>query len=146
MGSDVAPTVLVVDDDPVWRATLGDWLAHEGFHVVELSRGEAVPPAVEVYRPAVVILDKHLQGWDGLALLGFLQHRWPTLPIVLMTAFGEPGLADRARRLGAASYLDKPFRVNDLVREVRRVAEVAGAERGTMGRRQDRRRPEERRR
>jgi DNA-binding NtrC family response regulator len=118
------PTVLVVDDDEAWRAALKDSLEREGFHVVAVARSEWTLPAIELYRPAVLVLDNVMPGPTlGLELLPALRRRWPDLPIVMMTAFGGMTTADEARRQGATAYFDKPFRVADLAGEIHRLVE-----------------------
>jgi DNA-binding response OmpR family regulator len=116
-----AGTILVVDDDTAWLATLETWLAHDGFRVIGISRGEWVVQAVDFHEPDAVVLDIHLPGADGLDILGQLRRRQPDIPVIVMTAFGGFALEDRARRLGAAGYFDKPFRLSDLVTALRRV-------------------------
>ena len=117
-----ALSLLVVDDDPAWRDALKGWLEREGFRVVMLARADWVLSAVELHRPDVVVLDVNLPGASGLDVLGGLGRRWPTLPVIVMTAFGGPGVGDVARGLGAAVYLEKPFRMATLVTAIRRAA------------------------
>lgn len=117
-----APTLLVVDDDEAWRAALKDSLDAEGFRVIVLARAEWTMSAIELHRPDLVILDNQMPGqFLGLELLPLLCNRWPSLPIIMVSAFGGTLTAGQALRLGAASYLDKPFRIADLVTEIRRV-------------------------
>jgi DNA-binding response OmpR family regulator len=111
-----------VDDDAAWRDALRPWLESEGFRVLMLARGESVVSAVELHQPDVVVLDVELPGANGLEVLASLNRRWQALPVVIMTAFGGPAVANAARELGAAAYLEKPFRVLALVDEIRRVA------------------------
>jgi len=112
-------SVIVVDDDTAWLADLETWLAHEGFQVVGISRGEWVLEAVDFHEPDVVVVDLHLPGVDGLQILGQLRRRWPALPVIVMTAFGGADVEERVRRLGATGYLDKPFRLEQLVATIR---------------------------
>jgi DNA-binding NtrC family response regulator len=121
-------TLLVVDDDTAWRDALKGWLEREGFRAVMLARADWVVPAVELHRPDVIVLDVNLPGTSGLDMLDGLGRRWPGLPVVIMTAFGGPGIGDTARRLGAAAYLEKPFRMAALVNEIRRVARPGGTD------------------
>ena len=116
-----ALTVVVVDDDTAWLADLETWLAHEGFHVIGISRGEWVVEAVDFHEPDVVVVDLQLPGVDGLQILGQLQRRLPTLPVIVMTAFGGADVEERVRRLGATAYFDKPFRLEKLVASIRRI-------------------------
>jgi CheY-like chemotaxis protein len=81
-------------------------------------------PRVE---PAAIILDHEMPGDWGLEILPTLRQRWPAIPVVIITAFGGPKARETATRLGAAAYLDKPFRVADLVSIVRRVAPTLAA-------------------
>jgi DNA-binding NtrC family response regulator len=113
-------TVLVVDQDGVWRDALGSWLEREGYRVLGLGRRDRVASAIESQRVAVVILDIHLPERDGLEVLEDIRRRWPSLPVIVTTAFGGPQTGEMARRRGATSYLDKPFRLADLVTQIHR--------------------------
>jgi DNA-binding NtrC family response regulator len=115
-----ATTVLLVDDDGDWRAALERWLQGEGMRGIGLGRGEWITGAIETHRPDVVLLDIHLPGLDGLQVLEVLRLRWPSLPVVVMTAFGGLETAELARRCGATGYLEKPFRMADLMTELAR--------------------------
>jgi DNA-binding response OmpR family regulator len=112
-------SVIVVDDDTAWLADLETWLAHEGFQVVGISRGEWVLEAVDFHEPDVVVVDLQLPGADGIEILGQLRRRWPALPVIAMTAFGGADVEERVRRLGATGYFDKPFRLEHLVSAIR---------------------------
>lgn len=116
-----ALSVVVVDDDTAWLADLETWLAHEGFQVIGISRGEWVLEAVDFHEPDVVVIDLQLPGVDGLDILGQLRRRWPGLPVIVMTAFGGADIEQRVRRLGATGYFDKPFRLEHLVAAIRLV-------------------------
>jgi DNA-binding NtrC family response regulator len=126
--NEIPLTLLVVDDDPAWRDALKEWLEREGFRVILLARADWIVPAVELHRPDVILLDVNLPGASGLDVLGGLERRWPALPVVIMTAFGGPGIGAEARRLGAVAYLEKPFRMAALVAEIRRAAASAGSD------------------
>jgi DNA-binding NtrC family response regulator len=121
-----ALTLLVVDDDQEWREALKGWLEREGFRAIMLARADWVAQAVELHHPDVVVLDVNLPGTSGLDVLNALERRWPSLPVVIMTAFGGPGVGDAARRLGAAGYLEKPFRMAALVEQIRRAGARGG--------------------
>ena len=120
------PTIVVVDDDEAWRTALKDLLEREGFRVVPLSRTEWTFPAIDLYHPSAVVLDNQMPGpIAGMELLPAMRERWPELLIVMMTAFGGRLTGDEALRRGASVYFDKPFRVADLVGEIRRHIEKA---------------------
>lgn len=112
--------ILVVDDNDTWRTALRISLEREGFQVFEESRGDRAFAALELHRPDVIVLDNHMPGLEGLDLLGLLRHRCPHLPVVLMS--GDPRTAELARARGAARFIDKPFRPQELIDELRRLA------------------------
>lgn len=114
-------TILVVDDDAQMRALLRDFLEREGHRVLESTSGEAAVSLVESEPLDVVILDKEMPGTNGLDVLSFLRHRCPAIPVILVTAFGGPRVAEEALRRGAVRYLDKPFRVSRILEVVREV-------------------------
>jgi len=124
----LAPTtVLVIDDDPEMRALLHDVLERAGHRVLQEASGEGVILSLESEHVDVVILDKEMPGVNGLDLLAFLRHRWPKTPVIVITAFGGPSVAADALRLGAARYLEKPFRVAHLVEMIRTLTRSAAA-------------------
>src|SRR5262249_13904150 len=122
-GSRDFPTILLIDDDPDWRVLVRESLEQAGFRVFEESRGDRVLQAVERRRPDVIVLDHNMPGIDGLQVTAFLHERWPTLPVVLTSSFGDPRTVERALGLGAR-YLDKPFQLAVLVREVAKLSAV----------------------
>jgi two-component system nitrogen regulation response regulator GlnG len=71
--------------------------------------------------PAAIILDHELPGDWGLEVLPLLRQRHPGVPVIVITAFGGPRLRAIAEGLGAAGYLDKPFRLAQLLSVVRQV-------------------------
>jgi two-component system nitrogen regulation response regulator GlnG len=121
-------TILFVDDDAAWRVVLDRWFRGLGLRSIGLARGEWITHAIEQYQPDVLLLDIHLPGRDGLHVLEDVRRRWPTLPVVVMTAFGGKQTADLARHVGATGYLDKPFRMDELTDELRRVVGRSGDE------------------
>jgi CheY-like chemotaxis protein len=119
--SDESP-LLIVDDDPEMRAMLRDVLGGAGFPTEEAADSAALLALIPRVEPAAIILDHEMPGDWGLEILPTLRQRWPSIPVVIITAFGGPKARELATRLGAAGYLDKPFRMADLVTILRRVA------------------------
>jgi DNA-binding NtrC family response regulator len=110
-----AARVLVVDDDDEMRALLRRTLEFDGYEVIDKDRGTYVMEALRRGAPFdLIILDKEMPGLTGLDLLPVLSREFPDVPVVLVTAFGGPHVAASAIRLGAASYLEKPFRLGQL--------------------------------
>ena len=103
------------------RSLLRDVLIWEGFRVLVEPTGEGAIAVSESERLDVAIVDKEMPGLGGLDLLSFFRHRLPDVPVILITAFGGPRVAEEAFRRGAARYLEKPFRVTDLLSAIRSV-------------------------
>ena len=109
-----AARVLVVDDDDEMRILLRRTLEFDGYEVTERDRGTHVLEALRGAPFDLIILDKEMPGLTGLDLLPMLRREFPQVPVVLVTAFGGRQIAASALRLGAASYLEKPFRLGQL--------------------------------
>jgi DNA-binding NtrC family response regulator len=113
--------VLVVDDDADMRKLLKDFLQPDGYDVIEAANGQDAMLLVESETIDVVVLDKEMPGINGLDVLSFLHHRCPWLPVIFVTAFGGPRVAEESRLRGATEYLEKPFRVRRIVDTIEHV-------------------------
>lgn len=125
---DLHPRVMIVDDDAEMRALLRDVLERDGFLVHEHSAGDGLVPLLEEWLPDAIVLDKEMAGSNGLDLLPDIRRRHPRTPVVLVTAFGGADVEAEALRLGAAYYMDKPFRVARLLEVLRAVVSRAAGE------------------
>jgi two-component system KDP operon response regulator KdpE len=108
--------VLVVDDEPLIRWSVGETLATAGHSVVEAGDGTS---AVRVLAGAnepfdVVLLDYHLPDSNDLGLLALVRRLLPRGAVLLMTAFGTPEIIRGALELGADCVVDKPFDMHAL--------------------------------
>jgi len=119
------PTVMIVDDDAHMRAALRGYIEREGFGVIEHESATRARQAAVGQIFDAVILDKEMPGLDGLEFLVFLHGQFPSVPVVFITAFGGPAVAQEAFARGAASYLEKPFRLGDLVMTLRRLTRLS---------------------
>lgn len=126
--AEVHPRVMIVDDDAEMRALLRDVLERDGFLVHEHSTGVGLVPLLEEWIPDAIVLDKEMVGSNGLDLLPDIRRRHPHTPVVFVTAFGGSGVEAEALRLGAAYYMDKPFRVARLLDVLRAVVGSATRE------------------
>ncbi len=116
----VSARVLVVEDDEAMRAMLRQALEGEGHHVVERARGDRVLPLLESQGFDAIVLDREIPGVSGLDLLPVIRRRFPGTAVIFITAFGGARVAEDALRLGAARYLEKPFRIRELLDAVAR--------------------------
>jgi DNA-binding response OmpR family regulator len=116
-----ARIVLVVDDDAAMRALLRDWLEREGYRVLEEPSGERLLSAARVARFDVVILDKEMPEPGGFEVLSDFRRQRPETPVILITAFGGPRMAEEALRRGADRYIEKPFQLAAILAAVQEV-------------------------
>ncbi len=115
------PHILVVDDDPVTCELLCEVFANEGFETTFKQSGEEAHEAVIALKPDLLLSDIRMKTrLDGLSLLEIVHRENPTIPVVLMTAFGSIETAIRAVKEGAFDYISKPFNIDELVAIVRR--------------------------
>ncbi len=106
--------IIIADDEAVIRMGLRTMLEERGYQVVgEAGDGKRVLDLVEKMRPDLVFLDIKMPGLDGLAVAQQLTETH-SVPVILLTAYAERSLVDRARQAGVMGYLMKPLRETDL--------------------------------
>ena len=118
---DPPPHIVVVEDEPVQRQMLADYLARHNFRISGLADGAALRRLVERELPALVMLDVGLPGEDGFALARWLRERSGRIGIIMVTAAGDT--VDRVVGLesGADDYIAKPFEPRELLARVKSV-------------------------
>jgi len=115
--------ILVVDDEPSIRLSLGDALAREGYRVTRASDGAEALALTSGHGFDLVITDISMPKVDGITLFRRLRAEHPDTDVILMTAFAKLGEAINAMKEGALDYVTKPFDQGELLVRVRRVAE-----------------------
>ena len=108
--SDVARRrVMIADDDPLIRMDLAEMLTEEGFEVVgQVGDGERAVELARKLRPDLVILDVKMPGKDGIQAAAQIADE-QIAPVIILTAYCDRGLVQRAIDAGAMTYLAKPF-------------------------------------
>lgn len=118
------PRVLVVDDDQESRNLLSEVLIANGFAVDLAEDGEGLWKALSVDEGrAVILIDLRMPGENGLQLLRKLQEKKIACDAILMSSFITASERDLARELGVRAFLEKPFRLSELLDVV---SELAG--------------------
>lgn len=113
-------SVLVVDDEPMVREVVANYLQVDGFDVHEVADGDAAMGWLEQHQPALVVLDIMLPGVDGLAVLRHLRGKGD-IPVILLTARAEEVDRIIGLELGADDYVVKPFSPRELSARIRTV-------------------------
>ncbi|HWI42658.1 MAG TPA: PAS domain S-box protein [Nocardioides sp.] len=123
------PTVVIVDDSPELRMLVRSRLEHSGqFDVVgEGGDGGAAILLAHKHAPDVLLLDTSMPTMDGLEALPLILAVAPMTKVVVFTGFEERGLADRARQLGAADFVEKSLPIEQLAERLRQHVPVAVA-------------------
>jgi len=98
-------TVLVVDDEPIVRESIRDWLTEAGYRVATAETGEQALELVKTQDFSVLVVDLRLPGKTGLAVLAAIKEERPWIKSIVITAYPSSETAQEARRLGAVDYL-----------------------------------------
>ena len=110
-----ARTVVVAEDEALIRLDIVEILKDQGFDVVaETDNGKTAVELAKKYRPDFVLMDVKMPIMDGITAAEEIAKE-QIAPVVLLTAFSQKELVDRAVEAGAMAYVVKPFSPNDLV-------------------------------
>ncbi|MFC4410689.1 response regulator [Chungangia koreensis] len=106
--------LLIVDDQHGIRLLLGEVFKREGYQTFLASNGLEALSIAEKKKIDCVLLDMKIPGMDGLEILKNMKAKWPDVPVMMMTAYGELDLIQEALSLGAAKYFTKPFNIYEI--------------------------------
>jgi len=107
-----SPLVLVVDDEPSVRATLSLCLRAAGYETICAEDGRAAQQLITDFNPRAIVADIFMPVQDGLGLMNWLREQGRKIPVIAISGHLRTGEFDglgMARRLGAATILEKPF-------------------------------------
>ncbi|MEJ7633439.1 response regulator [Aeromicrobium sp.] len=110
-----SPRVVIAEDEALIRLDLAEMLGEEGYDVVgQAGDGEAAIELAMEHRPDLVVMDVKMPKLDGIAAASQIAQA-RIAPVVMLTAFSQRELVERARDSGAMAYLVKPFTKSDLI-------------------------------
>jgi len=101
--------ILIIDDDPVVRKSIVDYLEDGGFEILEAEDGQQGLSLFHREKPDLVLTDLKMPGLSGLNLLEILAKEAPAIPVIVVSGVGEMKDVIEALRLGAWDYLTKPI-------------------------------------
>jgi DNA-binding NtrC family response regulator len=117
---DTSGPILIVEDDELMRLSLEDRFRLEGFPVTVAATVEGAQMRLAAGpRPSLVITDVKLPDGSGARVFETCRAITPSIPVIVMTAFGSVADAVRLVKAGALDYLEKPFSLDELVATVR---------------------------
>src|SRR5689334_15645933 len=108
-------TILVVDDEQQIRQTVRGVLADEGYDVIEAENGRRALDVLAECPPQLALVDIWMPQVDGIELVQRMRHEAPGLPIIVMSGHGTIETAVQVIRMGAADFLEKPFKLDALL-------------------------------
>ncbi|MFW6150848.1 MAG: acetate--CoA ligase [Chloroflexota bacterium] len=106
--------VLVVDDEPILRESLQEWLLGQGYHVTTADSGEIALELLRKDNFEVALIDLRLPGKDGIEVLKAAREYQPDLKSVMITAYPSVGTVTEATAVGALRFVTKPFTLDEL--------------------------------
>jgi len=118
-------TILVVDDDPGTRLSIGDYLELSGYTVVMAENGDKALTMVEQYQPHLIVTDITMPRMDGYELVRQVRRQpaFRLLPVIFLTARTNTNERIRGYQLGCDLYLPKPFDLDELGAVIRNLLE-----------------------
>jgi two-component system, response regulator, stage 0 sporulation protein F len=124
----VSVSILIVDDERDVAELFRQRFRHEarqGLYVLHFAycAEEALRMLGEGIRPELIVIlsDINMPGMDGLTLLGEIKQRWPELPVMMVTAYGDEERRQRASACGAAEFITKPVDFDVLKRQLQQL-------------------------
>ena len=115
----VSKPILIVDDEPIVRESIRDWLKDAGYQVATAETGEEALEMIAKQDFSVMVLDIRLPGKTGITVLKEVKALKPEIKSIVITAYPTAELTSEAMQLGAVDYLVKPVAPDDLERLIR---------------------------
>jgi two-component system, NtrC family, nitrogen regulation response regulator NtrX len=126
--------ILVVDDETDIRALIKGILNDEGLSVREAANAEETLKTIASRRPTLVILDIWLSGssMDGMQVLQHIRRDYPDMPVIMISGHGNIDTAVSAIKMGAYDFIEKPFKADRLILQVRHALDAARLKRENL--------------
>lgn len=115
------PRVIIIDDEKDMCWLLENGLKKKCFNVLSAYTGRGGIDLIKREEPDVVLLDLKLMDVNGLKVLWKIKQLWPKIKVIIISAFGSVDAKRKATSLGAEDFVDKPFKMQEIVRKIRAV-------------------------
>ncbi len=119
--------VLLVDDEPRMLSLLNSLLKAEGYDVCSVQDGSKVPDLISGEIFDLMITDIRMTPIDGIELLKIAKDKRPSMPVIILTAYGSVETAIEAMKIGTFDYVTKPFKMDELLITIQRALEYSRA-------------------
>ncbi len=114
--------IFVVDDEPIVRQVLCEFLIALGCEVVEFSNGDDALKAIGNVNCSAIFTDIRMPGTNGIELTRKINDLCPELPVIVMTGHGSDETCEEAMAAGAFHFLRKPFQLSEIISLKERIA------------------------
>jgi DNA-binding NtrC family response regulator len=121
------PRILLIDDEPRMLSLLNTILKGEGYTLTPVQDGSKVPDLLNTESFDLMITDIRMTPIDGLELLKIARQVRPSMPVIILTAYGSVETAIEAMKLGTFDYVTKPFKMDELLITIQRALEYSRA-------------------
>ncbi|GLY08996.1 response regulator [Pseudobacillus badius] len=111
--------ILIVDDQFGIRILLNEVLQKEGYETFQAANGIQALEIVDNHSPDLVLLDMKIPGMDGIEILKRMRQKDENIRVIIMTAYGELDMIQKAKDLGALTHFAKPFDIDDIRKTVK---------------------------
>lgn len=121
-------SVVLIDDNPLWRETLADFLEGKGFSVQETESAEPGLSLLTQGPVQVAIVDFQMPGMNGLELLQAVKGSGKHIAILMLSSEDDPALPEQALEEGARAFLSKNLAPRELLRQLLHALQAAEIE------------------
>ncbi len=111
--------VLIIDDDPVVLQLASGILRKKGFEVHSAKEGQAGLQLLQDKNPDIVITDYQMPGMSGIDVLSKIREVDDSIPVIILTAYGDASLTIRSMKTGAFDFIEKPINPKELLETVK---------------------------
>lgn len=115
-------SILVVDDSPLVRAVLSDYLREAGFEVYEAGSCREAEAQFNQHHPQVVLKDLYMPEWDAIESIHFFRNLDPRVKIVICSTDSSKAAILEGLKAGAQDFLLKPFNKDQVLALIKRLA------------------------
>lgn len=121
-------TVVLVDDDVSFLENIKDGLKYaiKDLKLITHTNAEDACESFEKNDVSLLVTDQQLPGMSGIELINFVDKEYPTVPVILMTAYGSPKLKNNATDTGAIRFFDKPVDLKEMIKEIEQALKLSG--------------------
>jgi len=111
--------ILIVDDEQVVLDSCRKILEAEGYYVFLASSAVDALTALKTNEFSLLIIDVKMPEHDGMYLMRELNEHWPGTPVIVMSGYHTVQTIEEAKRMGAVSFIYKPFTPDELINSIR---------------------------